>query len=38
MPYLAVQNTNIEKWRHDPALPNGEIDQMDDILVLGFKV
>lgn len=40
--HFAVQkeilNTNIEKWRHDPALPNGEIDQMDDILVLGFKV
>ncbi len=35
--HFAVQkeilNTNIEKWRHDPTLPNGEIDQMDDILV-----
>lgn len=31
-------DTNIENWRHNPALPNGEIDQMDDILVLGFTV
>ena len=31
-------DNNIENWRHNPALPNGEIDQMDDILILGFKV
>jgi len=31
-------DTDIENWRHNPALPNGEIDQIDDILVLGFTV
>ena len=31
-------DSNVENWRHDPALPNGEIDQMDDILIMGFRV
>src|SRR3989339_223433 len=33
-----ILNTTIEDWRNDPAQPNGKTDQMDDILVMGFKV
>jgi len=33
-----ILENNIENWRKNPALASGEIDQMDDILVLGFKV
>lgn len=33
-----ILDTTIENWRKDPSNPDGEIDQMDDILVLGFKV
>ena len=33
-----ILDTTIENWRHDTALPDGEVDQMDDILVLGFTV
>lgn len=33
-----ILDSTIENWRHDPALTEGDIDQMDDILVLGFKV
>jgi hypothetical protein len=33
-----ILDNNIENWRKDTAHPSGEIDQMDDILVLGFKV
>lgn len=33
-----ILDKTIEDWRHNPALPNGAIDQMDDILVLGFMI
>ncbi|NVO09616.1 MAG: SpoIIE family protein phosphatase [Bacteroidales bacterium] len=33
-----ILESNIENWRKDPSLPNGELDQMDDILVLGFSI
>lgn len=33
-----ILDSTIENWRHDPALSNGSVDQMDDILVLGFTV
>lgn len=33
-----ILDSNIENWRHDPALPGGEVDQMDDILIVGFTV
>jgi serine phosphatase RsbU (regulator of sigma subunit) len=33
-----ILDNTVENWRRDPALPEGEVDQMDDILVLGLKV
>jgi ligand-binding sensor domain-containing protein/serine phosphatase RsbU (regulator of sigma subunit) len=33
-----ILDNNIENWRKVKAHPNGEIDQIDDILVLGFKI
>ena len=33
-----ILDNTIESWRNDPSNPSGEIDQMDDILVLGFSV
>ncbi|HCT29717.1 MAG TPA: hypothetical protein DIW31_03045 [Bacteroidales bacterium] len=33
-----ILDNTVENWRRDPALPDGEVDQMDDILVLGFTV
>jgi len=33
-----ILDNTIENWRKDPAYPKGEIDQMDDILVLGFSI
>jgi len=33
-----ILDSTIENWRHDPEQPDGEVDQMDDILVLGFKM
>lgn len=33
-----ILDNTVENWRRDPALPEGEVDQMDDILVLGFTV
>jgi hypothetical protein len=32
-----ILDTTIENWRQRPGHPNGEMFQMDDIMVIGFK-
>ena len=33
-----ILDNTVENWRHNSALPDGEVDQIDDILVLGFTI